>query len=81
LQRATQILGGPEWNNYSHKKAFYSTLTRLRQLQEQYEDNVAQYYAERDNQQLGNFSDDDYDPEFSADESYSVCSVYWLTFY
>jgi hypothetical protein len=54
---------------------------RIETMPEQYEDNVAQYNAERENQQLGNFSDDDYDPEFSADDSYSVCSVYWLTFY
>jgi hypothetical protein len=42
---------------------------------------LARYNAELENRQLGSFSDDDYDPEFSADESYSVCSVYWLTFY
>jgi hypothetical protein len=88
LQRARQILGGAEWNNYSHKKAFYSTLARLRQLQQKHEDSIAQYNeelarynAELENRQLGSFSDDDYDPEVSADESYSVCSVYWLTFY
>jgi hypothetical protein len=88
LQRARHIQGGAEWNTYSHKKAFYSTLARLRQLQEEHEDNIpqdneelARYNAELENQQLGSFSDDDYDPEFSADESYSVCSVYWLTFY